>query len=172
MVHMKLKTALTVLMLSVLTTKVVAFELDVSVGTWKMNLEKSDFVSGPVPRPAGPNFTRIESVENGLRFIAQGVNSRNQKMYNEYTITFDGRDHWRDRPLADGKPDSEQNPGLVSGKRIDDHTLELTFKTEDGRVVMRSQLVVSSDGKTGAVTSTGFNLDGTMTTGTIYWDRQ
>src|SRR5215831_18369582 len=101
---MKLKTALMVLMMSGLTTKVLALEPDVFVGTWKMNLEKSDFESGNVPRPIGPNLTRIESFENGLRFIAQGVNSRNQKMYHEYTITFDGRDHWRDRPLADGRP--------------------------------------------------------------------
>lgn len=158
--------------MATLTRRVLALEPDVFVGTWKMNLEKSDFVNGPVPRPIGPNITCIDSVENGLKFIADGVNSRNQKMHNEYTITFDGEDHRAGWPLADGQPDLGQSPGFVTGKQIDDHTLELTFKIEDGRVIMKSRLVVSNDGKTGAVTSTGFNRDGTTTTGTIYWDRQ
>jgi len=148
----------------------VALSADLFLGTWRMNIEKSQFSPGPIPKPTGPNFTTIEAVENGLRFVSEGIDGKGRKTRGEYTVTFDGRDSIY-RQIVDGKPDPDSAPSTVSLKKIDDQTIQLTFKAA-GRVVLVSKLVVSLDGKTGTAQNTGINGDGSTSTGTIHYDKQ
>src|SRR5258706_116792 len=69
-VAMKLKGFVVIVTLFALHTT--AFSADVFSGTWKTIIEKSQFSPGPILKPSGPNFTRIESVRNGLKFAPLG----------------------------------------------------------------------------------------------------
>jgi hypothetical protein len=125
---------------------------------------------GPILKPKGPNFTTIESVKNGLKFVSNGVDGKGRKTHGEYTATFDGTDSFYAQ-IIDGQADPDSAPSTVSLKKIDDHALELAFKV-GGRVVLITKLVVSPDGKTGTATSTGFNADGSTSISTVSYDKQ
>src|SRR5215471_17681417 len=49
---------------------------DVFSGTWKMNIEESQFSPGPILKPTGPNFVRIEASGSGFTFTSDGIDSK------------------------------------------------------------------------------------------------
>src|SRR5215212_10225814 len=55
---------------------------DVFSGTWKANLAKSKYDPGPPPK--GPNFTKIEAVDGGLKFTNDGVNAEGKPTHSEW----------------------------------------------------------------------------------------
>ena len=165
---MKLKGFVVIVTLFALHTT--AFSADVFTGTWKTNIEQSQFSPGPILKPSGPNFTRIESVQDGFKFVSDGVDGKGRKTHGEYTATFDGRDSFYTQ-VVDGQADPDSAPSTVSLTKVDDRTLELTFKAA-GRVVLVTKLVISPDGKGGTATSTGFNVDGSTSISTVFYDRQ
>jgi hypothetical protein len=58
-----------------------------------------------------------------------------------------------------------------SYKKIDDHTLGLTGK-KDGKVVTTGRIVVSADGKTRTVNTSGTDSTGKMMKSTAVYDKQ
>jgi hypothetical protein len=60
---------------------------------------------------------------------------------------------------------------VISGKKIDDRTVELTFKIK-GQIVSLNRNVVSADGKTRTVTQTGKLPDGRPFKNVVVWDKQ
>ena len=125
-----------------------AFAADAFSGTWKLNLAKSKYDPGPPPK--GPNSTKIEAVDGGLKFTNVGVNSEGNPTHNEWSGKFDGKDN----PVK-GDP----NRDTAALKKIDDYTIEITNK-KDGKVTTTSRAVFSRDGKTRTQTTTGTNVKG------------
>ena len=125
-----------------------AFAADVFSGNWKVNLAKSKYDPGPPPK--GPNFSKIEAIEGGLKFTNDGVNSEGKPTHNEWSGKFDGKDN----PVK-GDPTRD----TVALKKIDDYTLEVVNK-KDGKVTTTSRQVFSRDGKTRTNTTTGTNVKG------------
>jgi hypothetical protein len=146
-----------------------AFAADVFSGTWKMNLEQSQFSPGPILKPTGPNFIKIEATGSGLMFTSDGIDNKGRKTHGHYVVYFDGSDSVYEQ-MVDGKPDPDSAPSTVSLKQIDNHTLELTFKV-DGRAVLIATLTVSSDGKKGTAISMGINADGTTSTSRVVYEK-
>jgi hypothetical protein len=146
------------------------FAADVFSGTWKMNIEQSQFSPGPILKPTGPNFVRIETTGRGFTFTSDGIDGKARKTHGHYVVFLDGSDSVYEQ-IVDGKPDPDSAPSTVSLKQIDDHTLELTFKT-NGRRVLITMLTVTSDGKRGAATSTGINADSTTSTSRVVYEKQ
>src|SRR6202043_2309765 len=133
---------------------VTAMGADMLAGTWKLNVAKSKYSPGPAPQS---NTVKFESVDGGIKLVADGLDSQGKKTHNEYTAKFDGKDY-PTKPMLDGKP----NPNAadaVSYKKIDDYTYEVTNKLK-GKALTVARHVISKDGKTRTVTTTGTNAQG------------
>ena len=134
----------------ILVTCVVGLTLcfadDANMGTWKLNEGKSKFAPG-----ATKNQTVVyEAAGDNVKVTVDGTDKDGKSAHNEWTGKFDGKDY-----SVTGDPNTDAR----SYKRIDDHTLELTGK-KDGKVVTKGRIVVSADGKSRTVTTSGTDSTG------------
>ena len=125
-----------------------ALAADVFSGTWKINLAKSKYDPGPAPK--GPNFSKIEAIEGGLKFTNDGVNAEGKPTHSEWSGKFDGKDN----PVK-----GDANRDTAALKKIDDYTTEIISKKE-GKVTSTNRTVYSRDGKTRTQTVQGTNAQG------------
>jgi hypothetical protein len=138
--------ALVVVSVLVFTAGVMA--ADNNVGTWQLNLAKSNYSPGPAPKS---QTLKIEAWgDDGVKYAADGVGADGKPTHTEFEAKYDGNDY----PFK-GNPDAD----LLSYKRIDANTLEATT-TLMGKNKTAVRVVVSADGKTRTVTQTGTNAQG------------
>jgi len=128
-------------------------------GTWKLNVEKSKYDPGPAPQS---NTMKIEASGEGEKATTEGVNAAGTATMTQYTAQYDGKDS----PMT-----GSQNADTVSLKRIDARTMERTDKKGE-KVVATSTRVVSEDGKTMTVTTTGTNAQGQAMNNVTVWEKQ
>jgi hypothetical protein len=98
---------------------------DPNSGTRKMDLAKSKYDPGPVPKSS---TTTIESDENKYKVDGHTVNVDGTETH----ISFDAKVNGKDYPLS-GVP----NADMISVKRVDAKTIETTWK-KDGKTVMKT----------------------------------
>ena len=159
-----------VLLAAVALSTTAVFAADMFTGTWKMNLAKSTYSPGPPPSPPKePSIQKITAIPNGLKVVAASVNSAGEKTHNEFTVKFDGKDYPVTATL-DGKPDPKV-ANMISGKKIDDYTMEFTLKL-NGKVTSVNTNVVSKDGKVRTTTQTGTNAQGQAVNNTVIYEKQ
>jgi hypothetical protein len=133
---------------------------DAFIGTWKLDPSKSHYSPGNVPQS---NTLKVEAVgTDGIKVTTDGVNAAGQKTHTEYSAKFDGKD-----AAITGNP----NANIVSVKRIDDHSMETTFK-KDGKVMVVAKTVVSKDGKTRTTTTTGIDAEGRTVHNVAVYEKQ
>ena len=120
---------------------------DPLVGTWKLNVAKSTYSPGPVPKSL---TAKIEAAGEGEKVTADGVRGDDTPIKVEYTAQYDGKDH----PIS-GSPMAD----TVSLKRLDANTTERTDK-KGGKVTQTLTRKLSSDGKTLTVTIKGTDAEG------------
>jgi len=145
---------------SVLVFTAVAIAADNNVGTWRLNLAKSNYSPGPAPKS---QTLKIEAWGNdGVRYAADGVGPDGKPTHTEFEAKYDGKDY----PFI-GNPDADR----LSYKRIDANTLEATT-TLKGKNATAIKVVVSADGKTRTVTQTGTNAQGQALHITSVYERQ
>ena len=137
---------------------VTCFASDVQVGTWKLNEAKSKI------GPGAPKNTTVvyEAAGDSVKVIVDGTDGAGKPAHNEWTGKFDGKDY----PVT-GDPSSDAR----SVKKVDDNTLQLTIK-KGGKVTVTGQIVVSADGKTRTVTTSGTDPEGKKFTNISVYDRQ
>ena len=133
-------------------TTIGAFAADMFSGKWKV-------------KTGTTNTQEIISVSNGIRIVADSVNATGIKEHREFTVQFDGKDY-PFKQTVDGKPITDGND-MVSAKKIDDHTLELTRKRQ-GAVHAVIKIIVSKDGKTLTSSVNGMDQGQSYTAATIY----
>ena len=128
------------------------------MGTWKLNEAKSKFA------PGAPKNTTVVYAAAGdsIKVTVDGTDADGKATHNEWTGKFDGKDY----PLT-GDPTSD----MRSYKQVDDRTLELTNK-KNGKVTVTGKIVVSADGKTRTVTTSGTNAKGEKVENTAVYDKQ
>ena len=117
-------------------------------GTWKLNVAKSKFSPGPAPKSMTLVYSSAGTT--GTRIVVDLVPATGAAQHWETTVQADGKDH----PVK-GNP----NADTISMRLIDDHTGETTFKM-GGKVTATNRRVLSADGKTLTITSTGTTADG------------
>ena len=121
---------------------------DPFVGTWNLNVAKSKYTPGPAPKSA---TTTIEAAGSGYKFTVHQVPATGATQ------------DWSMTTALDGKPakitGNNPNADMITYKRVDARTLEST-QTKGGKETQRQRLVVSADGKTRTVTSTGTDGSG------------
>ena len=139
---------------------------DMLAGTWKLNVAKSKYNPGPAPQS---NTVRFDAIDGGIKLTADGADNQGRKTHNEYTAKYDGKDS-PTKPMLDGKP----NPNAadsVSYRKIDDYTYEVTAKLK-GKTLNVARHVISKDGKTRTVTTTGTNAQGQKLNDTTVFEKQ
>jgi hypothetical protein len=134
-------------------------QADPAIGTWKLNVAKSKYVPGPMPKS---NVITIAAAGSGYHVTAKGEDAAGKPTSIDYTVTSDGKDS----PVK-GAPAYD----TTSLKRIDANTTEQIRKKE-GKSVQTATRKISADGKTMTVTTRGKDEAGrTLNTVAVY-DRQ
>lgn len=135
-------------------------ETNPQIGTWKMNVSKSTFSSGTGFKSA---ISRIEPVPGGVRHTLDTVYSDGNTRHYEYTTAYDGKD----RPVVGNSPFGD----TTALSRVNSRTVRTVYKNH-GKVTVIQISVVSEDGKTRTVTTTGTNPKGQVVHNISVYDRQ
>jgi hypothetical protein len=136
----------------------VCFAADGFMGTWKLNEAKSKLSPG-TPK----NSTVVyEAAGDSVKVTIDGTDSDGKPTHNEWTGKFDGKDY----PVT-GDPSSDSR----SLKKINNHTLTFAVKKGD-KVTTAGRIVLSADGKTRTVTTSGTDSKGKKVGGTAVYDKQ
>ena len=143
-----------------------AMAADMLAGTWKLNVAKSKYSPGPPPQS---NTVRFDAIDGGIRLTADGVDSQGKKTHNAYTAKYDGKDS-PTKPMLDGKPNPNAADSVLY-RKIDDYTYEVTAKLK-GKTLNVARHVISKDGKTRTVTTTGTNAQGQKLNDTTVFEKQ
>ena len=153
----KLLVLVAVVCVAALTIRV--FAVDNFSGTWKLNLQKSQYSPGPPPRSL---TSRVEVMGDTINFTFDGYDSNGASIVpEELSIKLDGKDY----PIAD-----DPTRDTVAMKKIDDYTTEETNK-KDGKVTTITRTVYARDGKSRTATTTGTNVDGQKINNVAFFDR-
>lgn len=141
-----------------LITAGVCFAQDAHMGTWKLNEAKSTFPAG-----ATKNHTVVyEAAGDDTKIIVDGTDSAGAAVHNEWTGKFDGKDYpLTGDPAADSRAYNVVNP----------KTLAMTIK-KGGKVTVTGDIVVSADGKSRTVTTTGTDAKGKSFKTVAVYDKQ
>src|SRR5215470_4970074 len=131
---------------------------DPQSGTWKLNTEKSKY-SGPAPKA---NTLTITVDAKTYKLHAEGVGADGKPTAADFTAEFGGPD-----VASKGLPYGN----MVSVKRIDANTLEVTMK-KDGKALVTVTSVVSKDGKTRTSTFKGKDEAGKDVHNVAVYDKQ
>lgn len=136
-----------------------ALAADGWIGTWKLDIAKSKYGSGPAPKSQTLKF---EATATGTKLVSDAVDAEGKAIHTEFVSKFDGQDvAWSGNPNAD----------TASPKRIDNSSYENVWK-KGGKVTITSEAVVSKDGKTLTLTYTGTDANGQAVNRTYVYDRQ
>ncbi|HEY7169971.1 MAG TPA: hypothetical protein VH417_03930 [Vicinamibacterales bacterium] len=140
---------------------VAAAQTDPRIGTWELNLGKSTFSPGPPPQ----RQTLWYKVE-GQQMIAllQGVDAQGHPITPDpgnFTIYLDGKDHPTPRPGYD----------TSNWKRINANKY-VVYRKKAGKTVLTSTNVVSEDGHTLTITTTGTDENGRSVSNVRVYDKR
>ena len=136
----------------------VCFAADPQMGTWKLNEAKSKIGPG-MPKN---NTVVYEAAGDNVKVTVDGTDSDGKPMHSEWTGKFDGKDY----PVT-GDPNSDAR----SYTKIDDRTLGLNAK-KGGKVTTSGRIVVSADGKSRTVTTSGTDAKGNKVSSSAVYDKQ
>ena len=154
---MKIRTGLLTLGLCLVAVMCFAAN-DAMIGTWKLNEAKSKLAAG------GPknNTVVYEAAGDSVKVTIDGTAPDGTAVHSEWTGKFDGKDY-----PSTGNP----NEDMRSVKQIDDHTLHVVSKKSD-KVVLTAHVVLSADGKSRTVTTTGTDAKGKKYKSVSVFDKQ
>jgi hypothetical protein len=132
------------------------------IGTWRLNLAKSKYE--PANLAPKSQTLRQEAAPGGsAKTTIDVVDAQGKALHQEYVVTFDGK------PVAiKGAPDA--NTTRVY-KRIDGRTYEYV-QSVAGKPTTTTRTVVSADGKTRTITTTGRNAQGQTVNNVSVYERQ
>lgn len=131
------------------------------VGTWKLNVAKSNFDPGPGPK----SLTRTVAAQgDGVKYAFEGVGADGKPLSYGFSIQFDGKDN----PISGSMP---AGADTISAKRVDANHFAATLK-KGGKVIGTSTVAVSADGKVTTVDSTGTNAAGAKTHDVQVFEKQ
>jgi len=136
----------------------VCFADDANLGTWKLNEAKSKLGTG-APKN---NMVVYQAAGDNVKVTIDGSDKDGKPTHNEWTGKYDGKDY----PVT-GDPNSDAR----SLKKIDDRTLGFNVK-KGGKVTTSGRIVVSADGKSRTVTTTGTDVTGKKFSSNAVYDKQ
>jgi hypothetical protein len=132
---------------------------DPFVGTWRLNVAKSKYNPGPMPKSITVTY---ETAGKGYRVAVKNESPTATLQYS-YTTNLDGMDS----PVTGNNP----NADTIAVRRIDANTLESVGK-KGGKMTVTQRNVLSSDGKTRTVTTTGTDAQGQKVNNVAVFEKQ
>ena len=153
----------------VLTLGIISVSLwaadDPLIGTWKLNVAKSQYSPGPPPRSAIIKYEPFG--EDGVKNIRDEVDAQGKLIHSEYASKYDGKDYTVNGELGGGNPPR----ATISARRIDLYTTENINKLGN-KVLSTSRRVVSRDGKTLTFYVKGTDGNGHSINNVVVYNRQ
>jgi len=145
-----------------ITSTMAAFGADNSLGTWKVNVEKSTYNPGTFPLKS---LTSVrEAAGNGVKVTNTGERSDGTAVNVTYTAKYDG------------SPSSVSGEGsrydTVSIKQTDANTFTWDAKKSNGQYHSHGRIVVSPDGKTMTMRASGTDANGRPMVVTLVYDKE
>jgi hypothetical protein len=128
------------------------------MGTWKLNEAKSKFSPGATKN----NTVVYEAAGDSVKVTVDGVDGDGNPSHNEWTGKFDGKFY----PVT-GDPTSD----MRSYRKINNHTMALTGK-KGGKITLTGRIVVTANGRTRTVTTTGTDSKGKRFSNRAVYDKQ
>jgi hypothetical protein len=132
---------------------------DPMVGTWKLNLAKSNYKPGPPPRNIN---IKVDPAGQGLMAMLDGTNAQGMPIHQMITIICDGQPH----PIT-GAAAADAS----SCRRPDPYTQSYT-NMKEGRTTTNGTVVVSRDGRVMTITTKGVNANGQQIDNVAVYDKQ
>ena len=129
------------------------------LGNWKINLEKSKFATGAAPKSA---TLRYEQDGQNIKNTTTLVDAQGKEVTGTLLHIYDGMPH-----PSTGNPEFDSS----SYTRVDANTL-IIGRFKAGKLIAIGTLVISPDGKTSTVTSTGTGVGLAANTGVTVFDKQ
>ena len=128
------------------------------MGTWKLNEAKSKFSPGATKN----NTVVYEAAGDSVKVTVDGVDGAGNAIHSEWTGKFDGKLY-----RVTGDPTSD----MRSYRKINNRTLALTGK-KGGKVTVSGRIVVSANGRSRTVTTTGTDSKGKRVSTRAVYDKQ
>ncbi len=154
-----MRNRLTKLVLCMAIAVVGAFAADNSLGTWKLNMEKSKFTpSAPIKSLTS---TR-EAAEGGVKATTTGERADGTPINASYTAKYDGKD----APVTGAPYD------MISIKQLNANTFTFKTKNTGNKYTATGRIVISKDGKTMTSTTKGRDAEGAATSYTMVYEKQ
>jgi len=133
------------------------------IGTWKLNLGKSQFAAGTAPQM---QVRRLQSRGDGFVVFSQvGLDAEGSPTFIQTTYKFDGKPYseYTQTNLAEFAVMGTA-PNLNIYRLVDAYTVDIDRLDSNGRITATSKQSMSRDGRTLTVTS--------ATRPTQVWDKQ
>jgi hypothetical protein len=147
------------LVFAALAAAVILPAADMLSGTWKMNPIRSKYDPGPAPRSM---TTKVSMEGDWVVTTTESVSADGKPASYTYRYKLDGKEYPYKTAAAEG---------TILVRRIDDHHSESTFKGAPGGSTV-GNLVISKDGKTRTITTTGTSGDGKPIRNVVVYDKQ
>ncbi len=129
-----------------------------NMGTWKLNEAKSKIAPGMMKNTT----VTYTAAGDSVKVTTEGTAGDGSSLKTEWTGMFDGKDY----PLT-----GDTTASTRAYTKVNDHTMTLENK-KDGKVVTSGKIVVSADGKTRTLTTSGMNAAGKKISGTAVYDKE
>jgi hypothetical protein len=142
-------------------TSIAALGADNSIGTWKLNVEKSKY--SPAPMPIKSLTSTREASDGGVKVTNTGEQADGTPINVSYTAKYDGNEV---QVTGNAPYDT------IAVKQVDANRLSDERKKTGGSYHATGRIVISGDGKTMTWTSKGTNADGKAFTSTFVYDKQ
>jgi hypothetical protein len=148
--------------LALAVTTVVAFGADNSLGTWKLNVEKSKYA--PAPLPAKALTVVREASDGGAKVTITGELASGTPINANYTTKYDGS---VSTISGSGTPFD-----TISVKQVDANSYTDVRKKTGTKYHATSRTVISGGGKTMSTTTKGVDADGKGFSSTLVFEKQ
>ena len=139
----------------------VASAADNTIGTWKLNIEKSKYT--PAPMPVKSLTVTKDASDGGVKQTTTGERADGAAVNASYTAKYDGKDV---QVTGNAPYDT------IAIKQVNANTLTDERKKTGGPYKATGRTVVSNGGKTMTTTAKGTDADGKAFTQTFVFDKQ
>jgi hypothetical protein len=130
-----------------------------AVGTWKLNLAKSKYQQGQLPKSTTLVY---EAAGPGIKVTVDTVPATGAPIHYAYTANYDGKDV----PVV-GNP----NADMAARTRVNATTTKLVNKMA-GKILSTVTIVTSADGKTLTITTAGTDAKGLNIDSVAVYEKQ
>ena len=143
-------------------TSVAALGADNTLGTWKLNVEKSKYTPAPMPVKS-LTVVREASSDGGVKQTATGERADATAINATYTLKYDGKE----AQVSGNAPYD-----TIAIKQVNANTLTDERKKTGGPYKATGRTVISNGGKTMTATIKGTDADGKEFTSVFVFDKQ